>query len=223
MVWNWIEAHSEESAVKLSLATVRGLFARGVPQETRQLTRQSASAKASAVWARFGEVEADPRIIAAAALAVVLRVASDHASGKAPGGEEFRDVQIAKLILRLAGGSVKRWPSRLPNGEPTVLRWFISSEGRVLRVLGRQAAEAIAPILDRHAEELGAFVEAGITALGNRKINPYPEQKRVKPKPPIPAELKSKSTNAERQTARKETGQPKVFRLETNGKLVRLS
>ena len=56
--------------------------------------------------------------------------------------DEYRQVQAAKLIHRMAGGTHKRWERELPNGsiEVSELHKYPVSRGRVLRVLGREVA-----------------------------------------------------------------------------------
>jgi hypothetical protein len=56
--------------------------------------------------------------------------------------DEYRQVQAAKLIHRMAGGTHKRWERERPNGsiEVSELHKHPVSRGQVLRVLGRGLA-----------------------------------------------------------------------------------
>ena len=63
---------------------------------------------------------------------------------------EYKRVQAAKLIHRMASGTHKRWERKLPDGTPIVeeMHKYPASRGRVLRHIGKQlerVAEIIIP------------------------------------------------------------------------------
>jgi hypothetical protein len=76
---------------------------------------------------------------------VALRITDDLQPDR---HEEFRQVQVAKLLHRLAGGSHKRWQTERPDGRVAVteLHKHPNSRGRVLRVVGQQAVTATASL-----------------------------------------------------------------------------
>ena len=73
----------------------------------------------------------DPLRVLEAWLSVVAAIAADPQPDNDP---EFRRVQVAKLVHRLASGTHKSWPQ--PNGRVDVLHAYPRSRGRVLRHLG---------------------------------------------------------------------------------------
>lgn len=189
-VWDWLSDNEPALGVRLVTGHIGGLIARGSSQQMRQVIRQKAEVKAAAIWGRFSEFDTDPKIIAAAILAVWLRVADDHSVGRAPSGEEYRDVQTAKLLIRLAGGSVRRWPPRREGGKPIVLKSFVGSEGRVLRILGRSAAEAAQSLSASEWEALRAHVATFVSTHSGKTMAPYPQRIRVKHKPRLSEDVK---------------------------------
>ncbi|MGE0148949.1 MAG: hypothetical protein AB7R87_16380 [Parvibaculaceae bacterium] len=124
--------------------------------EVRNLRGQPAAEKARSIWARLRDREVAPTEI----LQSILAVAMYHEADRQPGKKEYRQVQIAKVLSRMAGGTVKRWPThytdpRLPKEK--VLRWFPASEGLVLRELGEQAEGLAEFFIPERIEELLQF------------------------------------------------------------------
>lgn len=194
--WDWLSENEGSLGVRLTTGFVGGLIARGSQQPIRQVVRQNAEVKAAAIWGRFAEFNTDPKIIAAAILAVWLRVSDDHSAGRAPSGGEYRDAQTAKLLIRLAGGSVRRWPPRREGGPPIVLKSFVSSEGRVLRVLGRSATEAAQSLSVSEWEALRAHVATFVSSHAGKTVAPYPQRIRVKHKPRLTEDVKPSQVTA---------------------------
>jgi len=97
--------------------------------------------RAKAAWAQLRKREVDPLEVLAAWLAVDLRLRDDL---QPDSHQEYRYVQVAKLIHRMAGGAHKRWEREQANGkaEVTELHKYPVSRGRVLRVIGSQLAGA---------------------------------------------------------------------------------
>lgn len=73
-------------------------------------------------------------------LAVDARLRDDPQADR---HEEYRHVQVAKLVHRAAGGAHKRWEQEL-NGRVKVIELHKHpiSRGRVLRLIGSAAAKA---------------------------------------------------------------------------------
>lgn len=221
--WNWLEVNSEDLGVKIAVDAVRQLYAAsGEPVAAHRLARLPATKRARAAWASLREVDADVRLALAAVLGVVLRIEDDRAkpvfngTDAVPSSLEFRDVQVAKLILRMAGGSVRRWPRRTPTATPLILKSYGKSKGRTLRVLGDEAVEAARPILDQHGAALTAFAKSFVAKHEGKRIAPYPANVRVKTKARIPAGLKRPPTGATPLVTTPQDphgGKPKVFVL----------
>ncbi len=132
------------------------MFTSGRTIAPNRLRGVSPKAKAQAVWARLRDREVSPQEILASILAVVVC----HECDPQKATPEYRQVQVAKVINRMAGGTVKRWPTHhtdpaLPKVK--VLRWFPASEGLVLRELGKTAEVAAEFLVHDHVEELAAF------------------------------------------------------------------
>jgi hypothetical protein len=120
------------------------------------------SERSRKAWARLREASVDPLRVLEAWLVVELAVRLDS---QPDGSPEFKRVQGAKLLHRLASGSHKRWerevPRRIANHfttetAVTELHKYPHSRGKVLRYLGRDLEEACALVVSQH---IGALVE----------------------------------------------------------------
>jgi hypothetical protein len=222
--WNWLSENESSLGVRLATGCINGLVARGVWKPVRQVARQSVAVKVSVIWGRFGEFDTDPKILIAGILAVWLRVADDYIKGCVPSGVEYRDVQTAKLLIRLAGGSVRRWPSRQDGGEPIVLKSFVSSEGRVLRVLGRSASEVAQALSASEWEDVRSYVTNFVSKHSGKAVAPYPQRVRVKHKPRLADDVKSPPPNAPPPLFAPDPdgGAPRQYVLNDDGSLSRL-
>lgn len=83
----------------------------------------------------------EPAEIVAAFLAVRMRLRDDPQPDR---HAEYRNVQVAKLLHRMAGGTHKRWERERDDGslEITALHRHPVSRGLVLRALGKQVTDA---------------------------------------------------------------------------------
>lgn len=144
---SWLKAHGDDQSVRLAVAGVRKLYrAAGAPVEAFRLPGRTPAERASAMWAQLRKREVDPMAVVAAWLAVGLRLRDDL---QPDSHDEYRQVQAAKLIHRLAGGTHKRWETERHDRriEVTELHKHPVSRGRVLRILGRQIASACATLV----------------------------------------------------------------------------
>jgi len=149
----WIEQHRDEPATAEALREVSKLYRKAGPHvEAFRLAGKPPAERASALWASLRERHVDPVDVVACSLAIVLRMKDDPQPDR---NDEFREVQVAKLLHRLAGGSHKRWENERPDGRVslTELHKHPNSRGRVLRVVGRQVMKAAAPLLSIHVAE----------------------------------------------------------------------
>lgn len=138
----WLQSRNDLPLVRRAIASVRGLYASaGAPVEAFRLAGRPPRDRARAIWARLRAKEVHPVLVVAAWLAVLLRLEDDPQPDR---HEEYRRVQAAKLLHRMAGGTHKRWERALPDGtvESTELHKHPVSRGRVLRVLGDSLAAA---------------------------------------------------------------------------------
>jgi hypothetical protein len=158
----WLEAHRELAEVREAVDRVRTLYWRGGrPEEAFRLAGRPPQERAKVVWARLSQYKVDPLQVLSIWLAVLMRHADDMQPERRV---EYRRVQAAKVLHRLAGGSHKRWERELGSGvvEVTELHKYPASRGRVLRHVGRMLAWSaehleshIEVIRDRHHDGVG--------------------------------------------------------------------
>ena len=143
----WIEQHKDEPSTVEALNAVSKLYRRAGPHvEAFRLAGKSPTDRANATWASLRERTIGPVEVVACSLAVAMRIKDDP---QPDWHDEFRDVQVAKLLHRLAGGAHQRWEVERPDGRIAVteLHKHPNSRGRVLRVLGQQTVKATASAL----------------------------------------------------------------------------
>ena len=152
----WLEANSERPAVKAAVAAVRGLYARGGRhEEAFRLRGMSPKERAAAAWARLREAGVDPRLPLAALLAVAM-IELDETQPEFR--REFRRVQVAKIVHRLASGSHKRWRKELGGGRVGVTEFHKypaepgSSASRHRRAVGGHRRADPQPPLGRRSQ-----------------------------------------------------------------------
>jgi hypothetical protein len=116
---------------------------RGLPPQDR----------AKAAWARLRKAAVDPRRLVAAWLVVEMMIRDDpQADPKA----EFKRVQAAKLVHRMASGTHKRWGE---GAGATELHVYPRSRGRVLRHIGEALEEACELLVDHHRAGLPTEIQ----------------------------------------------------------------
>jgi hypothetical protein len=141
-----LQTHQHTLEVRSAIAETQRLYrASGAPVEAFRLRGMSPAERARAVWAQLRRRGIDPLEVVAVWLAIDMRLRDDPQPDR---HEEYRQVQAAKLLHRMAGGTHKRWERESANGriEVTELHKHPVSRGRVLRVLGRQVAKVGEPL-----------------------------------------------------------------------------
>lgn len=137
----WLKENDSDPVVRQAVEAVRHLYWRaGPPQEAFRLAGRSPDERAKYAWARLRERGVDPREVLAAWLTVEMRILDDMQPDR---HREFKLVQVAKLIHRMAGGSHKRWEHE--SGDPKramVLHKHPASRGLLLRRLGEDLSKA---------------------------------------------------------------------------------
>jgi len=140
---DWLTDNVGDRLVVNALVRIRGLLDRAGPHvEAFRLRGMSPKERAKAAWARIRHHNVDPRAVLAAWLAVEAKTAADPRSETKT---EFKRVQAAKIVHRLASGTHKRWPHG--SGKVTELHVYPASRGNVLRHIGEdleRAAELLA-------------------------------------------------------------------------------
>jgi hypothetical protein len=136
----WLQDQHDDVGIRHASEGVRRLYrAAGTPVEAFRLAGMSPRDRAKATWAQLRKREVDPLEVLAAWLAIDMRLRDDLQPDR---HQQYRYVQVAKLIHRMAGGTHKRWERERPDGsvETTELHKHPVSRGQVLRIIGQQVA-----------------------------------------------------------------------------------
>ncbi len=150
----WLEANAENPVVQHSRAAVEALYRNaGLPVEAFRLAGLTPEQRARAAWARLREARVSLFNPIAAWLAVELATKADQQPDTKP---EFKLVQAAKLVHRMAGGSHKRWERVRPSGQLVVeeLHKYPHSRGQVLRRMGKQLRSAAEMVVAYHLTDI---------------------------------------------------------------------
>lgn len=146
----WLEANRDDKWVHHAIDRVNTLYAAAGPhREAFRLRGLSPEERARAAWARLRKAGIDPAAVIAAWLTIELAIAAD------PQGEtksEFRQVQAAKLVHKMASGTHKRWEAGA--GGVREMHVYPRSRGRVLRHIGSQLQSAAELIRAHHSKAL---------------------------------------------------------------------
>jgi hypothetical protein len=160
----WLNANAGDLWVGNAIARAASLMKNAGPHvEAFRLRGLTPTERGKACFARLRKAEIDPKRIVAAWLAVELAIANDPAPVST---REFKQVQAAKLVHRLASGSHKRWVSPVerplpghPKVRVTELHVYPHSRGRVLRHIGRAIEGAVELLLDHHLAAIVGSVQ----------------------------------------------------------------
>jgi hypothetical protein len=141
---DWLLIHDSDRWVQNAIQRVDSLYRRAGPYvEAFRLRGKSPRQRANAAWARLRKHHINPRLVVAAWLAV------EAISRDLPGAEtkqEFKRVQGAKIIHRMASGSHKKWGG---HAAATELHVYPASRGQVLRYLGADLEGAVELLAER--------------------------------------------------------------------------
>jgi hypothetical protein len=164
----WINHHRAELPVALSLRGLQGLLdGAGQPEDAQNIKRRTGAEKARVAFARLREAGIEAERLLAVHLAVAALIEDDRGSHRA---EEFRQVQTAKALHRLASGTHKGWEWPMPDGttRPIESHAYPRSSGVVLRVMGRE--------LDEICGSVSEFAREVVIALRTEKFGPHPSK-----------------------------------------------
>jgi hypothetical protein len=146
----WIKRNREDRYVTHALRGLEGLLQSAGPVPTASSLRGvPPRERARNALARLREKTVPPEKLLAIYLAVVLVIEEDPTSHRV---FEFRIVQIAKAMHRLASGYHRRWniPRRDGRTVPFELHTYPRSSGRVLRHLGGMIEECCEHVAHHH-------------------------------------------------------------------------
>lgn len=161
----WLKDHEEDLWVRNAVEGVNGLYHRAGPVvEAFRLRGLSPRERAWAAWARLRRAEIDPRRPVAAWLAIEMAIADDR---QAVQTNEFKRVQAAKLVHRMASGTHKRWEqltfSSANGGRPKTrvveLHVYPRSRGRVLHHVGKDLEDAVELLVEHKLDRIQAILK----------------------------------------------------------------
>ncbi len=134
----WLRKHKGDQSMHLATAAIDALMrGAGAAESAHDLRRLSGEEKARVALARLREAGVPSTRILEVAIAVAVLV-----SDRGPQDSEFRDVQIAKAVHRMASGT-----HRSTSGF-VIPSKYAPSTGHVLRVLGRNVLEGFGFLLN---------------------------------------------------------------------------
>lgn len=141
----WLKAHEDDTYVRNAVDRVATLLKTSGPHvEAFRLRGLPPQDRAKAAWARLRKAAVDPRRVVAAWLAIEMIIRDDP---QAERKTEFKRVQVAKLIHKMASGTHKRWGEGANVKE---LHVYPRSRGRVLRHIGEALEEAVELLMEKH-------------------------------------------------------------------------
>lgn len=146
---DWTAANRRDAWVANAIDRVTSLYrAAGPHVEAFRLRGLSPQERAQAAWARLRKAQIDPADVVAAWLAVEMIIAADpQAERKA----EYKQVQAAKLVHRMASGTHKTWGE---GASATELHVYPRSRGRVLRHIGEALEQACELLVEHRGRDL---------------------------------------------------------------------
>ena len=160
--------------------------------EAFRLRGKTPEDRARTHWARLRKAEIDPRLVVAAWLAVEMVISDDRQPVKT---KEFKRVQVAKLVHRMASGTHRRWEQEVtdpnnswrPKTRITELHVFPRSRGRILRHIGKNLEDAVELLVGQHLNDVHQFKKEQETR-GSFRDRPYPKgtvSRKRKTSPPL--------------------------------------
>lgn len=155
----WLATNGDDIWTRNAVEGVKGLYGRAGPAvEAFRLRGLTPRERAWAAWARLRKAEVDSRRPVAAWLAVELAIADDPQPVQTI---EYKLVQAAKLVHRMASGTHKRWEQPASSNDQgrfrkrTVeLHVYPRSRGRVLRHIGEDLQKCVELLVEHHLQTI---------------------------------------------------------------------
>ncbi|MEO1140257.1 MAG: hypothetical protein AAFW87_12455 [Pseudomonadota bacterium] len=139
----WLEENLDDAWVQSAVAAVKQLYQSAGPHvEAYRLRGLKPRQRAWAHWARLRTAEVDPVKVVSVWLAVEMVINSDAQPDWRP---EYKRVQAAKVVHRMASGSHKKWTRDRLDGSGSwteEMHVYPHSRGRVLRHIGEDLEDA---------------------------------------------------------------------------------
>ena len=164
----WINQHRADLPASHALKGLQGLLdGAGRAEPAQDIKRRSGAGKARVAFARLREAGIEPERLLAIHMSVAALIEDDRGSHRK---EEFRQVQTAKAIHRLASGTHKEWEWPMHDGttRPLEFHAYPRSSGVVLRVMGRELDEICGTATEAARE--------AVIAMRVEKFGPHPSK-----------------------------------------------
>lgn len=142
----WIRKHHKQTAVHYTLLGLQGLLdASGKVEAAMNIKRRPAALRAKVAFARLREAGIKTERLLATHIGVSALIADDPDSHRIT---EYRLVQTAKAVHRLASGTHRVWQFPMVDGttRPLAMHVYPKSSGRVLRAMGKELEEICAGV-----------------------------------------------------------------------------
>lgn len=169
---DWLKANAKDTAVASAVAALRVLLDSSGPfTPSTSLRGLPARERSRIAFVRLAREGVLPETILSIHLAVLALIEEDPGSHRV---REFRIVQVAKAVHRLASGYHRKWEFEGSDGRKRVteLHGYARSTGRVLRFIGEE--------IDKACEAVTADHLADVLALKVERYGAHPR----KPKGP---------------------------------------
>lgn len=151
----WLLAHEDDRWVRNAIDRIEGLYRNGGQHEDAfRLRGLPPEERARKAWARLRHHKVAPLLSVSAWLAVEMAIVNDP---QAVDTKEFKRIQAAKIVHRLASGTHKRWEGG-PGGARE-LHVYPASRGQVLRHIGDDLERAVELLCDHHLEKIQAEIK----------------------------------------------------------------
>ena len=152
--------------IKQALSDITLLLGEAGPTEiATRLRGMSARKRARIALARLRVAKIKPERFIVIVLAVTALIEEDPGSHRI---KEFRTVQIAKALHRLASGTHRSWPFVDAQGRSRTIsiHAFPRSSGQVLRIMGREVEKTCEWVVEKHL--------ASVLALKIKRYGQHP-------------------------------------------------
>ena len=164
---HWLKEHREDAAYRGAYWELEHFMAgAGRVAPAMDLRGQSAEYRARVAFARIRAADIPTRRLVAIYLAVAALIEDDFGSHRT---REFRIVQAAKAVHRLASGTHRKWDAWDPytgGTRRTELHAYPRSSGHVLRKIGKT--------LEKACDELARAAVPDVIAIRTERFGPHP-------------------------------------------------
>ncbi|ARM86471.1 hypothetical protein RHEC894_CH00110 [Rhizobium sp. CIAT894] len=168
----WIKNHRQDPAYQAAYWQLEHLLAGAGPAApATNLRGQSAEYRARVAFARLRAANIPTRRIIAIYLGVAALIEDDYGSHRT---REFRIVQAAKAIHRLASGTHRKWDvwdPRTGGTRQAELHAYPRSSGHVLRKIGET--------LEKACDELAPAAVPEVIAMRTQHFGPHPSHRPI--------------------------------------------